>query len=144
MKKILFAKAPIQWGVGLVRAATGIIIASYGIEIFSQEQIHGYTQWLSDIQFPYPGVMAYVGKFAELGGGILLALGLFTRLATIPLVTTMVVITFVMGEGNIRSDSFYLMLAFLFYFFNGPGSWSLDYLLIAKKPAQDAEGMQRL
>jgi putative oxidoreductase len=79
--------------------------------------------------------MAYVGKITELVGGLLLAIGLFTRPAVIALVINMAVITFIMGNGKILSDDqhpFLLLLLFAVFFFTGAGMYSLDYLLFDK------------
>jgi uncharacterized membrane protein YphA (DoxX/SURF4 family) len=119
-------------GLIFTRVATGLIISTYGFEIFDVKQIDGYEQWLADIHFPFPRWMAYLGKLVELVGGICLTLGLFTRLVTIPLVITMVVITFMMGDGNFRSDSFLLLLLFMTFLFTGSGKWSLDHFIFSK------------
>lgn len=132
-KKIISLESPLNKGVIIVRVITGIIIATFGLEVFETDKIDGYEQWLTDLGFPLPRTMAYFGKGTEFAGGILLALGLFTRLVTIPLIVTMIVITFIMGDGNFRSDSFLLLLLFAAFFFIGSGKWSLDYLLLSGK-----------
>jgi putative oxidoreductase len=90
----------------------------------------GYVQWLSDLHFPVAYVFVYAGKLTELLGGILLALGLFTRLASIFLVLTFTLITFVMGEGKIFTDAqhpFLFIMLSLVFLFAGAGSFSLDH-----------------
>ena len=63
-------------------------------------------------------------------------LGLFTRLAIIPLAITMAIISFGIGKGRIFMEDqhpfLFILLAFVF-FFTGPGKWSLDYLLFERK-----------
>jgi len=49
----------------------------------------GNPDW--GLGLPYPQVMAYLATFSELGGAILLALGLAVRWISIPLMVTMVV-----------------------------------------------------
>lgn len=51
--------------------------------------------------------MAYIGKYTELVGGILLALGLLTRITALFPVINMGVITFVLCHGKILSDDLY-------------------------------------
>jgi putative oxidoreductase len=96
----------------------------------------GYGQWLSDLKFPLPQVAAYLGKGAELVGGILLTLGLFTRLAALVLAITMLLVCFGMGHGRIFTDDqhpfLFVLLAGLF-FFTGAGKWSLDQFIFGYK-----------
>ena len=49
----------------------------------------GNPDW--GLGLPYPALMAYLATLSELGGAILLALGLATRWISIPLMVTMVV-----------------------------------------------------
>jgi putative oxidoreductase len=115
---------------------TGIIIAYYGLEIFNKEHMHGNVQWLSDIHFPLPFIMAYIGKGIELVGGVFLILGLLTRLSCIALIADMIVIIFIMGHGKIFGDEqlpFLLMLLFITFAVNGAGKWSIDKVIFDRK-----------
>ncbi len=127
-----------EWhtGILLVRIMTGLITLHYGLELFNPDKMLGYQQWLTDIHFPLPVLMARVGKATELAGGGLLMIGLFTRLISIPLIITMGVVTFIMGKGNIFADEqlpFLLILLCLVFLSAGGGIWSVDYLLFDKK-----------
>lgn len=126
-----------MWETGAVflRVVAGLTIFKYGLEIFSAEKMNGYTSWLTDLKFPSPETMACIGKVCELTGGLLMAFGLFTRLAAIPLIITMAVIGFIMGEPEFLAadGSILLMLIFLHFFFTGPGKLSLDYILFRPK-----------
>ncbi|WP_295796604.1 DoxX family protein [Mucilaginibacter sp.] len=137
MLKKLLSSDPIlkNWQV-IARVITGIIIARYGLEVFSHDKMKGNADWLTEIHFPAPVFMAYVGKATELLGGILLVFGLVTRFASIALVVTMTVVIFIMGKGNIWGDEqlpFLLLLFFVSFILGGAGKWSLDYLLFDKK-----------
>jgi putative oxidoreductase len=139
MKKIFTSAGLWTHGIVIVRCFTGLIMFKYGMEIFDKEAMNGYTSWLSDVHIPAPRFMAYLGKLAELAGGISLVLGLMTRWLMIPLAIVMIVITFIMFEGKIFSDNqhpFLLLLISLFFCFSGPGKWSLDYLLFDVKKNQ--------
>src|SRR5215204_316187 len=124
-----------ETGAVILRVMAGLTIFKYGLEIFFADKMNGYTSWLADLKFPSPETMAYLGKVCELAGGLLMALGLFTRLAAIPLIITMAVIGFVMGEPEfLAADGpIFLMLIFLHFFFTGPGKLSLDYILFRPK-----------
>jgi putative oxidoreductase len=122
-------------GAVILRVIAGLIIFKYGLEIFSADKMKGYFDWLTDLNFPAPKAMAYTGKICELVGGLLMALGLFTRLAAIPLIITMSVIGFIMGEPEFLAadGSILLLLIFLHFLFTGPGKLSLDYVLFRNK-----------
>ena len=118
------------------RIIIGIFMIYHGWEVFSKEPIDTYTGWLTDMHFPQPRLWAYLGKGIELAGGILLVLGLFTRLITVLLMPDMLFIVFVLGHGKIFYEDqypFLFFLFFVFFFFAGPGKWSLDNLVLRKK-----------
>src|SRR5688572_19502539 len=117
MKKVFTSDGLWSHGIVIIRCFAGIIIIKYGLEIFEKSAMSGYTQWLTDLHFPIPRFLAYLGKFAELAGGISLVLGLMTRWLMIPLAIAMIVITFVMLEGKIFGENehtFLLLLVSLF------------------------------
>jgi len=128
-----------ETGAVILRVIAGMTIFKYGLEIFSEDKMNGYISWLTDLKFPFPETMAYMGKVCELTGGLLMALGLFTRLAAIPLIITMTVIGFIMGEPEFLAadGSILLMLIFLHFLFTGPGKLSLDHLLFKAKNNTD-------
>ncbi|HEX6170044.1 MAG TPA: DoxX family protein [Chitinophagaceae bacterium] len=123
-----------ETGAVILRVVAGLTIFKYGLEIFSEDKMNGYTSWLTDLKFPSPETTAYIGKVCELAGGLLMALGLFTRIAAIPLIITMVVIGFIMGEPEFLAadGSILLLLIFLHFLLTGPGKLSLDHLLFSK------------
>ena len=137
MMKRLCNPDPVLPGfVIIARIMTGIIIANYGLEVFNKEQMHGNVQWLTDVHFPLPFIMAYIGKGIELAGGVLLISGLVTRLSCIALIADMIVIIFIMGHGKIFGDEqlpFLLMLLFIVFAVNGAGRWSIDKMIFDKK-----------
>ncbi|MCE7992166.1 MAG: DoxX family protein [Roseivirga sp.] len=139
IKKLIEPNETLATGLVIVRVLTGGIIISFGFEMFTIENMEGYTQWLSDLKVPAPQFMAYLGKIAELVCGTMLLLGLFTRLASIPLMITMVVINFVMSEGHLRAGPFYLLLLFAVFFFVGGGRYSVDALIRKRKESRDSK-----
>ncbi|MDO1446958.1 DoxX family protein [Rhodocytophaga aerolata] len=138
MFRQFFTSAPF-WlnGLVLVRIFTGMLIMKYGKVLFSSSEMQGQFDFFENvIKFPAPYFLAYLAKGTEFFGGLFLALGLFTRLASLMLATTMFVATFIANNGKFWSDaevSFMYMLLFLVFFFAGPGKWSLDYLLFDRK-----------
>jgi len=95
----------------------------------------------NEIQFPDPiGLGATFALsltvFAEVLCSILIGLGLLTRFASIPLIMTMLVATFVIhGADPFAKKEFALLylLIYLAVFVLGSGKYSLDYLLQKKK-----------
>jgi len=138
LKSFLFANKPYDLGLTIVRIFLGITIIPYGLEMFQAEAMSGYTSWLTDKSVPLPGFMAYVGKVAELVGGLCLLFGLFTRLSAVFLMITMAVITFVMSGGSTTDYTFMLLVLFAVYLFAGGGKYSLD-ALINKRMNNDAK-----
>lgn len=131
-RQLLTSQGTWDKGVLIVRVMTGFIILKYGLELFDNDKIIGYTQWLTDTNFPMPKIMTYVGKTTELIGGLLLILGLFARIVSIPLIINMIVVTFYLGEGKILTADqhpFLFILLFLIFLSVGGGKWSLDYLI---------------
>jgi len=76
-----------------------------------------------------PVVSKGLTVFAELFCTMLVVLGLFTRLALLPLIICMLVIIFVMHAGEPFGEKelgVHYLLAYLTLLFTGPGKYSLD------------------
>ena len=118
-----------QTGLSLIRILVGIFMVYHGWEVFRDDKMLGYQQWLTDLKFPSPAFMAYLGKGSEFVGGVLLTLGFLTRLAVIPLIITMAIICFGIGHGKIFMNDqhpFLFILLFLVFFLPA----NLDYITI--------------
>src|SRR5688572_10652275 len=88
-------------GIAMIRVILGVFMAYHGWEVFHADKMSEYSKWLTDVKFPAPALMAYLGKSIELISGVLIMLGLLTRLAIIPLAVTMSIIAFGLGKGRI-------------------------------------------
>lgn len=122
-------KLIIPVGIDFVRIFCGGIIFYFGLEIRNPEAMAGYTEWLTDVGMRYPAFMAQLGKFTELAGGLLLTIGLFTRLASLLLILPMAVVTFIMLKGDLSNSAFFLFLHFVTFLILGSGRLSLDHLI---------------
>lgn len=123
-------------GVTLIRIITGLMMAYHGFEIFNNKLMLDYAKWLTDLHFPNPALMAYLGKGSELAAGICITIGLFTRLAVWPMIITMLLIAFGMGHGKVFYEDqhpFLFVLIGLFLFFNGSGKYSVDQFLYGNR-----------
>lgn len=132
MKKLFSASERIwlEPGMAMVRVIVGLFMVYHGWEIFNAQKMADYTKWLTDLAFPLPAVMAAIGKLCELVSGLLLTVGLFTRLAVFPLMATMLGICFAMGKGRVFYEDqhpFLFVLLGLVFFFYGSGKYSLDH-----------------
>ena len=134
----LFSPAPL-WpdsGLAFVRIVVGGFMIFHGLEVFDEEKMKGYLDWDSFKGFSSPAFVVYMGKVAELVAGIFLTIGLFTRLASLVLVFTMLYISLFVGKGRIWYEDqhpFLFVLLGLVFFFMGSGPYSVDRLVLKKK-----------
>jgi putative oxidoreductase len=130
MKHLLFSHRPLATDLGLLL----LRLASGGIMAYS----HGWGKLQKmlggDMSFADPiGVgeelSLILTVFAEFVCGILVALGLFTRAALVPLIITMVVAVFIIhADDPFGKQEFGLLylVPYLALYFTGPGKFSLD------------------
>jgi putative oxidoreductase len=78
-------------GLTLLRVVVGLVFLAHGYQKLFVWGIGGVTAAFTQIGIPAPHLSAYLASFAEFFGGIALLLGLFTRLAAIPVAVNMVV-----------------------------------------------------
>lgn len=119
-------------GITVIRVITGLFLAYHGWEVFDGKLMGDSAKWLTDLHFPKPALMAYLGKSTEFITGILITIGLLTRLAVWPVIVLMLTIIFGMGHGKIFYEDqhpFMFILVALVLFFNGPGRYSADQYL---------------
>jgi putative oxidoreductase len=104
------------------------------------------TAFFTDLGIPFPSFNALLAGTTECVGGLLLLVGLASRLTAIPLITTMVVAYITADSEALKSifsdpDKFLGADPFLFLFASvlvlafGPGAFSLDYLIGRKLAA---------
>jgi putative oxidoreductase len=118
----------------LGRIAIGVVFAGTGWgKLHNLEKI---TAFFTNLGIPAPGFNAVLVASAELICGLLLFVGLFTRLAAIPLVITMVVAILTAKRTDIGGLSdllgfveFLYIVLLLWLAAAGPGPISLDRLL---------------
>ena len=134
----LFSASPLwqNQGLALIRMVVGFFMIYHGWEVFSAEKMNGYLGWDMFKNSSWGKFLVYAGKGAELVAGILLFIGLFTRIAAIILIITMAYIAFFVSHGKIWYEDqhpFLFVLLGLVFFFCGPGSWSADKRIFDKK-----------
>ena len=122
--------------ITLLRIIVGAMLLYHGAEVFNAAQMKVYAQWDIFKNTSNPSLMPYIGKSAEFISGLLLLVGLFTRIAAVILIATMCVITFKIGHGIVWYDDqhpFMFVLFGLLFFFSGPGKWGLDNIFFKPK-----------
>ncbi len=129
MKKTLFSKRPIamDFSILVLRLVFGIAMITHGWPKF-QKAISGNFKFGDPIGLG-PEISLILTVFAEFICSILVIIGLGTRLATIPLMTTMSVVFFIVhaDDGFGAKEKALLFLgAFLVLFLTGPGKYSID------------------
>lgn len=132
-----FSSTP-KWqneGLAIVRILTGFFMVYHGWEVFDAEKMKTYLEW-EQFKTSASSLLVHAGKTTELIGGVLLMLGLFTRLAALLIAATMLYISFFVGNGKVWYEDqhpFLFVLLALLYFFTGAGKYSFDYLLFNGK-----------
>jgi putative oxidoreductase len=127
----------------LIRLMVGAVFLSEGIQKFLFPDIRG-TGRFEKIGLPSPEMLGpFVGTF-EIVCGALLLLGLFTRLASIPLIIIMLVAILTTKAEVLANEGFWVMmhgsrtdwsmlLGSIFLLIRGGGAWSVDRTLQDRK-----------
>lgn len=123
------------------RAAIGVCFVVHGLGklgLVGTGNMQGFVEFLESVGMPMAPIQARLAMLSEIGGGTLLALGLFTRPACVLLVFTMVVAGRFGHKGAgylITNDppgaEYTINLAVICFVFLllGPGWASLDHWL---------------
>ncbi len=98
------------------------------------------VKFFTDLNIPFPEINAYLASMTECFGGLCLLLGLASRIATIPLVFTMI-IAYITADNEavrnifndpdqfLKATPFLFMLTSLLVLFFGAGKFSVDRIL---------------
>jgi putative oxidoreductase len=124
-----------RWlGPLVVRLVFGYFWLETGIA--KVQNLASFTQRFMGWGIPFPAFSAALSAWTELLGGLLLMLGLFTRLVTIPMMfnmfiaVTLVVSSNLMGlDDYVEADEVVYTLIFFWFLMAGPGKISLDTLV---------------
>jgi Predicted membrane protein len=129
-------------GTILVRLVVGAIFLSEGIQKYLFPMLDGTARFLK-IGFSHPAFWAYFTGAFEIVCGILILLGLVTRLASIPLLIVMATAfvttkwPILVGQGfwpmahEYRTD-FAMTVLLVYLLIYGGGRWSIDIVIATK------------
>jgi putative oxidoreductase len=160
-RKILFPTRAPGWSI-LIRLGVGLVVfLPEGIQKLAFADILGAGRF-TRIGIPYPDLMGPFVGVVETICGALIILGVFTRLAAVPLIVIMVVaiistkIPILLGHDfwvfhlpklprygfwsmmHEARDDFVMLLGSLYLLIEGGGKWSLDALLSRDRPPSTA------
>jgi putative oxidoreductase len=124
----------VEYGLLLLRLVVGLLFAGHGAQKlfgwFGGGGPQGTAAFFSSLGYRAPALMALVAGLSELGGGLLLATGLLTPLASFLLATVMLnaIATVVWPKGFFGGYEFEVTLATVAIALaaTGPGEISLD------------------
>ncbi len=118
-------------GSALLRIFAGVAMA-FGHGMDKLPPGEGLIGGAERMGFPAPGLFAWAAALSEFGGGILLAIGLLTRLSSFFIAVTMLVaLVGVHGADPFAAQEkalLYLFIAIAFMI-KGSGDWSVDSYL---------------
>lgn len=125
------------------------LILAYGFlnpALMKVKDVSSIAEWFESINIPLPMLNAYLATGTEILGVILLTLGLFTRIISIPLIITMIVAIvtvhwsngFEAGENGFEIPLYYIIMLFALIAF-GSGKFSVDYLLQRRRKIENRE-----
>jgi putative oxidoreductase len=126
-------------GLLILRGGIGAMIAYHGYPKFPIQP--SFVEGVANMGFPAPTFFAWAAALTELGGGILIAIGLLTRPAGLAVAFNMAVAAFValrsspffaMGDGPAKEMAVLYLLPALFIGIVGAGRFSVDRLLRGK------------
>ena len=126
--------------LSLLLARLAVAYGFYDPAMQKWSDIGSVATWFDSMGIPFPTLNAYMAASTELVGVVLLTLGLFTRLISLPLMVIMVVaITtvhlshgFSAGDNGFEIPLYYMLFLALFASF-GAGKFSLDHLLFGEE-----------
>lgn len=135
--------ARVSNAVVLVRVLVGWVFLSEGIQKFLFPDTLGVGRFVK-IGIPLPQIMAPFVGVVEIVSGIAILLGLFTRLATVPLLIDIAVAIYSTKIVTLAKNGFWgtlheartdlsMLLGLLFLLIVGGGAWSLDAILTARR-----------
>jgi len=121
--------------VVFLRLGIAIIFVLHGYHNLYAPGGHAATvNFFTELGIPLPEISAYISSGAEFFGGLMIGLGLLTRIASVVLAVNMLVAILVAHLA--RHEPFYewkdaaqMLILCIAALFSGSGSWSLESLV---------------
>ena len=137
MKRFLstnYSAGAFNTGMLLFRIVIGALMLNHGYDkmVHFDKSLDGFDHMLGNFLGMSPKICLILCIFAEFFCSVLLIIGLFTRLATIPLIITMCVIIFKVNKADIFGNAEIAVLylaGYVLLLFTGPGKASVDGMI---------------
>ena len=108
----------------------------WGPAMMKWKNMDSIIEWFDGMGIPFPALNAYMAATTELLGAVFLALGLFTRLISIPLMFVMFVAIYTVhlsngfeaGDNGFEIPLYYILML-LTLFIYGAGKLSADFFI---------------
>lgn len=137
--------------VVLIRIVVGGIFLSEGVQKFLFPAALGPGRFASQTPLPAPALFAYLDGGFEIGCGVLLILGLLTRVAAVPMIVNMLgaevftKVPLLLAHGvwayaHEARPELSQLFGSVFLLIVGAGRWSLDYRLFTASPPRTEPG----
>ncbi len=117
-----------------------LAIGFYEPAMMKLKNLSGVAEWFGSMNYPIPGVSAFLAMVTEVAGIVLITLGLGTRIVALPMMFIMLIATFTVhisngfaaGDNGFEIPLYYfiMLIALVAY---GSGKYSLDHLFSKKK-----------
>lgn len=135
--------SPATGSVILIRLMVGLVFLSEGMQKFLDPDVRGVGRFIK-IGLPEPEFLANFVACFEVTCGILIVLGLLTRLAVLPTIIIMLVaiattkVPMLSEEGfwemaHAARTDFSMLMGSIYLFIIGAGSWSVDKRISSKE-----------
>ncbi len=122
--------------IALFFSRLAVAYGFYEPAMMKWSDITATANWFGSIGIPFPTLNAYMAASTEMAGVLLLTLGLFTRIISLPMIVIMLVAIFTVhlahgfsaGDNGFEIPLYYMLFLLTFVSF-GAGKISLDYLI---------------
>ena len=133
-----------------LRLGLGVVFVDHGLSKLDGGPAEGFGGMLTGLGVAAPALFAWLVTIAELVGGLMLLAGFATRLATLPLIATMIGaivlvkadVGIIAGPGSSMAGAeldIALAAGLLALLFIGPGRLSLDHVLGLESASAERE-----
>ncbi|OFZ29520.1 MAG: hypothetical protein A2622_07270 [Bdellovibrionales bacterium RIFCSPHIGHO2_01_FULL_40_29] len=143
IKNLLVQSSPFLFDVAalVLRLFMGICFVVHGLGklgVVGIGNMAGFESWLGSLGLPFPRFQARAAMAFEISGGIMMTIGLFTRIGAVMCLTTMIVAALVGHKGggylitnNPPGNEYAINLGVVLVamILIGPGIYSLDAYL---------------
>jgi putative oxidoreductase len=130
-----FARPAADTGILVLRLFAGLALAfAHGLGKLPPSE--RFVSRVGEMGFPAPELFAWAATFAEFGGGILLAIGLFTRPVALLVAIHFVIVVFIAHAGDpfgSRELAGFFGVAAVTILLTGPGRYALDRFVGRKR-----------